>query len=354
MKYHNCNNPFLPSCGSEVAPSPAPLPVPVPAPLNIGCRPDKITLRTKIIPANLGDETGAFAPSVGAEYNTIVLYEADGAVVLYDSNGVFTQIKDAAQTQAIADLKNSINALEIEVEFLTADIDELYEPTIPYETVADQAALRALDPSTLPANGFVEVLNDENNDNRPWLYSYNASAAKWEAAKQATPYLTAPQVHALIEALQTNINALANKEHEDVENLQTNINAEVEAREAANASLTTQLNALNQRVEDIVNSPDVRYIVDTYADLEAIDKTTIGDQDYARVLQDETHEDASTYYQFNKSANVWSYVGQTGPYYTKEQIDTKDAAINQQIQGIQDELGNLSDELTALNTGEGV
>lgn len=343
MKYHNCNNPFLPSCAPAPEPpfqAPAPVPISVPAPLNQGCRPDKITLRTKVIPANLGDDTGAFAPSVGAEYNTIVVYQSNGAVYLYDSNGVFTEVKDA-------NIQELTESLQEDVEFLQTDMDELYTPTKPYTTVLNQAALQALDPATVPANGYVEVLDDEDNAGLPWLYVYNTGAGAWRAEKQATPYLTRAQVHALVEALQTNINNVMNKEIADVNNLQTNINTEVNAREAADAELTTNLSALDQRVDEIVNSPDVRYIVDTYADLEAIDKSTIGDQDYARVLQDETHQSSSTYYQFNKTTNEWVYVGQTGPYYTKEEIDTK-------FQTIQDELGDLSDELTAINTGEGV
>lgn len=344
MKYHNCNNPFLPDCAHPEPPvgKPSPVPVPMPqsAPVANYCRPDKLTLRTKVIPANLGDDTGEFAPSVGAEYNCIVLYQSNGAVYIYDSNGVFTKVKDA-------DLAETIEQILAELSALDVDVDELYNPTKPYQTVLTYADLETVDPATVPANGFMEVLNDETHNGDTWLYVYNTGAGAWRAEQQATPYLTRAQVHALVEALQANINNVMNKEMEDVTNLQTNINAEVNRAEAAEQALTATTEQLSQRIEDIVNSPDVRYIVDTYADLEAIAQSTIGDQDYARVLQDETHEDASTYYQFNKTEQKWTYVGQTGPYYTKEQIDTKLDAINE-------ELGDISTELTNLNTGEGV
>lgn len=147
-----------------------------------------------------------------------------------------------------------------------------------------------------------------------------------------------------VDNLQENINQLANKEAEDVENLQININKEVNAREAAiiaNQAAWEKANAeLNERIDDVVNSPDVRFIVDSYTALEAIDKTSVGDQDYARVLQDETHEGASTYYQFNKATNSWTYIGEVGSYYTKQQID--------------DMIGDIESLLTNLDTGEGV
>lgn len=221
MNKCDCHN----NCGAGYMPGPVPA---------------KITLRTVVIPASLGTDTegNAYAPKSGMYYNTVVLYQATGAVFLYDSNGVYTQI----EPDNYAELVQKVEGLE--------------------------AALTALQ-------------EKEQED---------------------------------VENLQTNINQLANKEAEDVADLQTNINTEVNAREAADTEI-------NQRIDDIINSPDVRYIESTYADLEAIDKSTIGDQDYARVLQDETHENASTYYQFNKANETWNYVGQTGPYYTKEQMD---------------------------------
>lgn len=203
-----------------------------------GMPPTKITLRTVVLPASLGTDTeGApYAPALGRWYNSVVSYQANGAVYVYDSNGIYTLVEPANYAE------------------LVAKVDGLEE------------ALTALQ-------------EKEQSD---------------------------------VDNLQENINQLANKEAEDVENLQTNINT------------------VANELEDYKNSPDVRYIEATYAALEAIDKSTIGDQDYARVLQDETHEEASTYYQFNTANQEWTYVGQTGPYYTKEQIDEMiGQAVNQ-------------------------
>lgn len=134
-----------------------------------------------------------------------------------------------------------------------------------------------------------------------------------------------------VDNLQVNINQLANKEAEDVENLQTNINTEVNARTAAD-------DEIHQRITDIQNSPDVRFIEPTYAALEELDKTGIGDKDYARVLQDENHDGASTYYQFDLANQTWDYVGEVGSYYTKEQINAMIGDINSVLDEINGEV----------------
>lgn len=281
-----------------------------------GCKPSEVTLRTVPIPANLGDDTGEYAPKPGAYFNTIVQYIANDAVYIYDSNGVFTKI----YPDDYAKLIETVDGFE-------QAMNELYNPGKIGLIVKTNADLEALSPTAVVGDEYVYVAEDAAHNNRPSLYEYSASAGEYVYVRAASPYYEKPFIDSAIENLQANINNVMNKEIEDVDNLQTNINAEVNARTEAVADL-------DQRIEDIVNSPDVRYIVETYADLEAIDKSTIGDQDYARVLQDETHEDASTYYQFNKTASEWTYVGQTGPYYTKEQVDEKVDSLTSEIEGI--------------------
>lgn len=143
-----------------------------------------------------------------------------------------------------------------------------------------------------------------------------------------------------VDGLETALKALQEKEQSDIDNLQININNVMNKEIMDVDNLQININKLAEELEEYKNSPDVRYITDTYTELEAIDKNTIGDQDYARVLQDETHENASTYYQFNKTDNEWAYVGQTGPYYTKQEIDSM--------------IGDVQSLLTKLDTGEGV
>lgn len=66
---------------------------------------------------------------------------------------------------------------------------------------------------------------------------------------------------------------------------------------------------LQQQIDDLKNSPDVVDIVDTYADLQAYDTSHLGDKDIIRVLTDETHDGASSYYRWDKQTEIWTYIG---------------------------------------------
>lgn len=73
------------------------------------------------------------------------------------------------------------------------------------------------------------------------------------------------------------------------------------------------IDALQQEIDDMKNSPDVVDIVDTYADLMAYDTSQLGDKDIIRVLNDETHDGESTYYRWSITTQTWTYIGSTGP-----------------------------------------
>lgn len=79
---------------------------------------------------------------------------------------------------------------------------------------------------------------------------------------------------------------------------------------------------LQDEIDEMKNSPDVVDIVASYSALVAYDTSKLGDNDIIRVLQDEMHEDQSTYYRWNKQNSTWIYIGTVGDYYTKGQVDT--------------------------------
>lgn len=81
------------------------------------------------------------------------------------------------------------------------------------------------------------------------------------------------------------------------------------------------IDELQEEIDEIKNSPDVVDIVDTYADLESYDTSELGDKDVIRVLNDETHDGESSYYRWNTATQTWTFIGATGPYYTKGQTD---------------------------------
>ena len=91
------------------------------------------------------------------------------------------------------------------------------------------------------------------------------------------------------------------------------IDAEAETRSHADQEIWTE-------IETIEASSDVVDVVGTYADLQNYDTSKLHKNDLIKVLQDETKDDAITYYRW--SGTVFTYVGAEGPYYTASETDT--------------------------------
>ena len=80
-------------------------------------------------------------------------------------------------------------------------------------------------------------------------------------------------------------------------------------------------NDLQSQIDGITASSDVTDIVGTYVDLQDYDTSTLSDNDIIKVLQDETHQDETTYYRWNSTTQEFTLIGEEGPYYTKAQTD---------------------------------
>lgn len=106
-----------------------------------------------------------------------------------------------------------------------------------------------------------------------------------------------------------------------VSELEEGLEQETTMREGMDEELQSNIDAVAQDLEDLKNSPDVVDIVPTYAALQAYDTSKLGDNDEVRVLADETHDGASAYYRWDKTNNQWVFIGITGPYYTKDEVD---------------------------------
>ena len=85
-------------------------------------------------------------------------------------------------------------------------------------------------------------------------------------------------------------------------------------------------NRLWDEIETIEAASDVVDVVGTYAELQAYDTSKLHDNDLIKVLQDETRDDAITYYRWSTTTETFSYVGEEGPYYTQSETDTLLAA----------------------------
>ena len=94
----------------------------------------------------------------------------------------------------------------------------------------------------------------------------------------------------------------------------TSLESETTARENADTHLQEQ-------IDGIVASSDVVDIVGTYQDLQNYDTSHLGDNDIIKVLDDSTHNNATSYYRWKKTQSQWQYIGSEGPYYTKSETD---------------------------------
>lgn len=113
---------------------------------------------------------------------------------------------------------------------------------------------------------------------------------------------------------------------------QSALNAETIARGEADTDLGTRIdnealarqsadNGLQTQIDAITSKSDVVDVVANYAALQAYDTSTLGNNDVVKVLDDETHEDALTYYRWSTTTQTWTYIGQEAPYYSKGQMD---------------------------------
>ena len=60
------------------------------------CEEPHVLFRTQTIPSSMGDsKTGPYKPANGMYKNMLVRYEADNSVWIYDSAGVYTNLKEA-------------------------------------------------------------------------------------------------------------------------------------------------------------------------------------------------------------------------------------------------------------------
>lgn len=96
--------------------------------------------------------------------------------------------------------------------------------------------------------------------------------------------------------------------------LQDAIDDEGDARAAADQEIWDEIVAI-EAASDVVD------LVGTYADLQNYDTSSLKDNDVIKVLQDETHNDAITYYRWDVETQTFTYIGAEGPYYTTAETD---------------------------------
>lgn len=71
---------------------------------------------------------------------------------------------------------------------------------------------------------------------------------------------------------------------------------------------------LQEEIDLLQAASDCADVVGTHADLEAYDTSTLTDQAVIKVLQDETEDNAQTYYRWSTSTETFTLIGKLGPY----------------------------------------
>lgn len=227
-----------------------------------------VRIASVTIPASLGtsDPGQPNAPENGAYKNAVVRYQADGKVYIYTSEGIPVLLNDGTTGKVI-----SVNGKTGEVVLTSEDV------------------------GALPSDTFIPVkVSDLINDSN---------------------FQTAQQVAATV-AIETDARADADT------NLSNRITANAEAiagettaRQGADANLQSQIDAISA-------GSDVTDVVGTYAELQAYDTSSLSDKDIIKVLQDETQQNATTYYRWSTTTQSFTLIGTEGPYYTRGEADT--------------------------------
>lgn len=117
-----------------------------------------------------------------------------------------------------------------------------------------------------------------------------------------------------IRRLERLIEAEATTREDEDKKLAQAIIDEADIRSSADREIWTE-------IETIEASSDVVDVVGSYAELQQYDTSKLHDNDLIKVLQDETHDDAITYYRWSTATDAFTYVGAEGPYYTCSETD---------------------------------
>lgn len=144
-------------------------------------------------------------------------------------------------------------------------------------------------------------------------------------------------------ALGTRIdNEITARENADTA-LQNAINAETTERE-------TDVNDLQGQIDAITAASDVTDVVGTYSALQAYNTSSLNNNDIIKVLQDETHDNETTYYRWviTDGTGAFSLIGEEGPYYT---IAAADAQFVPQTRTVNGKALNGNITLSASDVG---
>lgn len=133
----------------------------------------------------------------------------------------------------------------------------------------------------------------------------------------------------------------------------TQIKDRLDSLEEYSVTETTEREAadddLQEQIDTIKAASDVVDIVGTYAELLAYDTSGLSQNDIIRVLSDESHDGATSYYRW--SNGTWVFIGDMGPFYTQSELDQmfadEEGAREQADNVLSSRIDSLSSSLSA-------
>lgn len=240
----------------------------------------------------------SYVPKLGDYCNTLVIDKETGNQYLFDADGVWTLISTdeegivveaVAQANAYTDDVAEGKVDKEEGKGLSEnDFTDGYKNKL--DGIEDGAQVNIIE--VVKRNGVVLPVTDKAVD---------------VAVPTTTSSLTNDSGY-----ITNEVNDLVN--YYDKDETDTIVATEAETRDAADLDLQGQIDAIS-------SASDVVDVVGTYAELQAYDTSKLSDNDIVKVLTDETHDDAISYYRWNDTTKAFTYIGSQGPFYTKSETD---------------------------------
>lgn len=300
-----------------------------------------------IVPAAIGDDE-TNPPRNGQYRNVLLVYEANGHVYLFSSDGIPTLISDGGQgVDDYNELENkpSINGHELVGDSSLEDlgVDEAISDALEDYTPTSELAEVALsgDYNDLSNTPTIPVVNDATltiTRNNVSAGTFTANSATDTSINIAVPTATSDLTNdsGFITNTVNNLVNYYTKAETDIA-----IGVETSNRENADQGLQEQIDAL-------ASASDVVDVVGTYAELQAYDTSHLNDNDIIKVLTDETHDDAISYYRWDDTNDTFVYIGSQGPFYTKSETD---ATFVPQTRTVNNKALSSNITLTAADVG---
>ena len=240
----------------------------------------------------------SYVPKLGDYCNTLVIDKETGNQYLFDADGVWTLISTdeegivveaVAQANAYTDDVAEGKVDKEEGKGLSEnDFTDGYKNKL--DGIENGAQVNVIE--VVKRNGVALPVTDKAVD---------------VAVPTTTSSLTNDSGY-----ITNEVNDLVN--YYDKDETDTLIATEAETRDAADLNLQGQIDAIS-------SASDVVDVVGTYAELQSYDTSKLSDNDIIKVLTDETHDDAISYYRWNDATNAFTYIGSQGPFYTKSETD---------------------------------